>query len=483
MADSLIQELAPQPAPEAARMPLWRRIWGAIQLPALALFTAFVVGAFIIALTDLAVLALLTDTISRLNAIGYALLAVSAAVIILGIGISRRPEIILKRLGFAATGRQARWFNIIAVLLTIAAVIGLLIAIGFGPVLSAGAESVRRAYGALLEGSLGNPAQMIAAIQSGDGRQMAQAFYPISEALVASTPYIFAGLAVALGFRSGLFNIGVEGQLFIGAITSVFVGYSLTGLPAIIHIPLALAAGALGGAAWAFIPGFLKARVGAHEVINTIMMNYIAFRLSEWLLNGPMKRPGSVPVSPFIEASAQLPRFVPDPIRFHFGFFIALGAAVFVWWFLFKSKWGFELRTVGANPSAAKYAGMSIARTIILAMCMSGALAGLAGANEVLGVNYNLANAFSSGYGFDSIALALLGRSHPAGVVAASLLFGTLRSGATRMQNVAQIPVDIISVIQALVIAFIAAPAIIRSIYRIVEAKGSDMVFTRGWGR
>jgi simple sugar transport system permease protein len=154
-----------------------------------------------------------------------------------------------------------------------------------------------------------------------------------------------------------------------------------------------------------------------------------------------------------------------------------------VWWFLFKSKWGFEIRTVGANPNAARYAGMNIARNIILAMCMSGALAGMAGANEVLGVNHNLANAFSSGYGFDSIALALLGRSHPAGVVAASLLFGTLRSGATRMQNVAQIPVDIISVIQALVIAFIAAPAIIRSIYRIVKDKGTEMVFTRGWGR
>lgn len=483
MADSLVQDLVPKPAEGAASTPLWRRIFEAVQLPLLSLFTAFVVGAFIIAITDLAVLALLGDTANRLNAIGYALLAVTAVVIIGGIAISRRPEAILKRLGFAATRRQARWFNIIAVLITIAAVIGLLIAIGFGPVLSAGAESVTRAYGALIEGSLGNPAQIASALQSGDGRQMARAFYPISEALVASTPYIFAGLAVALGFRAGLFNIGVEGQLFIGAITSVFVGYSLSGLPPIIHIPLALAAGALGGAAWAFIPGFLKARVGAHEVINTIMMNYIAFRLSEWLLNGPMKRPGAVPVSPFIAEAAELPRFFPEPIRFHFGFFIAIGAAVFVWWFLFKTKWGFEMRTVGANPNAARYAGMNIARNIILAMCMSGALAGLAGTNEVLGVNHNLANAFSSGYGFDAIALALLGRSHPAGVVAAALLFGTLRSGATRMQNVAQIPVDIISVIQALVIAFIAAPAIIRAIYRIVKDKGTDMVFTRGWGR
>jgi simple sugar transport system permease protein len=483
MAESFVQDLVPESSEQVAGQPVWRRVLETIQLPALALFTAFVVGGFIIALTDLAVLALLGDTVRRLNTIGYALLAITAAVLIVGIAVSRRPEIILTRLGYAATGRQSRWLNVIAVLVTIAAAVVLLILIGFGPVLSQGWDAVLKAYGALLEGSIGNPAQMAAAVQSGDGARMAQAFYPIAEALVASTPYIFAGLAVALGFRCGLFNIGVEGQLFIGALTSVFIGYSITNLPGIVHIPLAFAAGALGGAAWAFLPGFLKARVGAHEVINTIMMNYIAFRLSEWLLNGPMKRPGSVPVSPFIAQSAELPRFFPDPIRFHFGFFIAIGAAIFVWWFLFKSKWGFEIRTVGANPNAARYAGMNIARNIILAMCMSGALAGMAGANEVLGVNHNLANAFSSGYGFDSIALALLGRSHPAGVVLASLLFGTLRSGATRMQNVAQIPVDIISVVQALVIAFMAAPAIIRAIYRIGKSKGADLVFTRGWGR
>ncbi len=482
MAETLAADLVPQPKPNAAQIPLWRRIWEAVQLPALALFSAFIVGGFIIALTDLKVLAALVDTINRLNTIGYLLIAVTVIVLIAGVIISRRPEVILSRLGFAATGRQSRWFNIIAMIITILAVIGLLFAIGFGHVLVMAWQAVMHAYGALLEGSLGSPAAMIDALQSGDPQRVAQAFYPISEALVTSTPYIFAGLAVALGFRSGLFNIGVEGQLFIGAITSVFVGYSLQGLPAIIHIPLTLAAGALGGAAWGFIPGFLKARVGAHEVINTIMMNYIAFRLSEWLLNGPMKRPGAVPVSPFIEASARLPRFFMDPIRFHAGFFIALGAAIFVWWFLFKTKWGFELRTVGANPRAARYAGMNIALNIILAMCMSGALAGLAGTNEVIGVNYNLANAFSSGYGFDSIALALLGRSHPAGVVAAALLFGTLRSGATRMQNVAQIPVDIISVVQALVIAFMAAPAIIRAIYRIKESKSVETVFTRGWG-
>jgi simple sugar transport system permease protein len=356
-----------------------------------------------------------------------------------------------------------------------------------GVAFSAAWTAIATAYGSLIEGSLGSPAQIIAALQSGDQKALLDAFYPITESLVAATPYIFAGLALAVGFRCGLFNIGAEGQLFIGAICSVWVGFTFKGLPAIIHIPFALLAGAAGGAFWAFIPAILKAKAGAHEVINTIMMNYVAFRLSEWLLGdkGPLQRPGSAnPVSPFIETSAELPRFFPDPIRFHFGFFVALGVAVFIWWFLFKTTFGFEIRTVGANPNAAKYAGMNITRNLLIAMCLSGALAGLAGANEVLGVNHNLAFAFSAGYGFDSIALALLGKSHPLGVVLAALLFGTMRSGATRMQNVARIPIDIISIIQALIIAFIAAPAVIRAIYRIkAAAEGEGAVFTRGWGK
>lgn len=345
-------------------------------------------------------------------------------------------------------------------------------------------HEVAQAYAALFTGSFGSPAKMIAALGSGDALAIRRAFNPALESLVASTPYIFAGLAVALGFRSGLFNIGAEGQLFIGAIFSAYVGYSITGLPAIIHIPLALLAGALGGALWGFVPGWLKAKTGGHEVINTIMMNYIAFRLSDWLLSGPMKRPDSFnPISPTIAESAMLPRFFEYPIRFHMGFFIALGVAWLVYWFLFRTKWGFDLRTVGANPNAARYAGMNIVWVTIIAMSLSGALAGLAGTNEVLGVNHNLAMAFSSGYGFDSIALALLGRSHPLGVVLASLLFGTLRNGATRMQVAAGIPIDIISVLQAVILAFIAAPAIIRTIYRLrAPAEAEEVVFARGWG-
>jgi ABC-type uncharacterized transport system permease subunit len=343
--------------------------------------------------------------------------------------------------------------------------------------------SVSTAYVSLFKSSFGDPAQMVMALSGGDAQQIRQAFWPLSESLVASTPYIFAGLAVALGFKCGLFNIGAEGQLFIGAICSVWVGYAVTGLPIYLHLPLALLAGALGAGVWGAIPGFLKAKTGAHEVINTIMMNYIAYRLSDWLLHGPMMRPGFNPISPSILPTAELPRFFDDPIRFHAGFLVALALAVLVWWFLFKTTLGFEIRTVGENPDAAKYAGMNITRNFVLAMGLSGALAGLAGANEVLGVNHNLASAFSSGYGFDSIALALLGKSPPAGVVLAALLFGFLRSGATGMQSYAGIPIDIISIIQALVIIFVAAPAIIRSLYRIkVKRAATAEVFTRGWG-
>ncbi|KAA3648486.1 MAG: ABC transporter permease [Chloroflexi bacterium] len=347
-----------------------------------------------------------------------------------------------------------------------------------------GLNAAWKSYVALFTGAIGDPARMIAAIQAGEGEEIRRAFNPFFESLVQSTPYIFAGLAVALGFRAGLFNIGAEGQLFVGAMTGVWVGFAIKGLPPVIHIPLALLAGAAGGALWGFIPGFLKARTGGHEVINTIMMNYIAFRLSEFMLRGPLKRPESAnPVSPLIEESAKLPRLFEDPIRFHIGFFIALGFAWLVWWFLFRTRWGFDLRTVGANPNAARYAGMNITLVTIVAMSLSGGLAGLAGINEVLGVNHNLALAFSSGYGFDAIALALLGKSHPAGVVLGALLFGFLRNGAVQMQLTAGIPIDIIQVMQAMILAFAAAPAIIRTIYRLRPPKEAEEgLLVRGWG-
>jgi simple sugar transport system permease protein len=290
-----------------------------------------------------------------------------------------------------------------------------------------------------------------------------------------STPYIFAGLAVALGFQGGLFNIGAEGQYFVGGLVSVFVGYSITGLPQIIHLPLALLAGVVGGALWGAIPGYLKGKTGAHEVINTIMMNYIAYRLAEFMLDvgGPMARGDGRPVSPEIQPSAYLPQFFPNrvDIRVNVGIFLALATAWFVWWLLYKTTLGYEIRTVGENPHAARYAGIKVARTMTITLALSGGLAGLSAATDILGVLHFMPNSFYSGYGFDAIALALLGNNHPAGVVLASLLFGALRAGARNMQGIARVPIDITSIIQGLIIVFIAAPEIIRLLYRMRDSQ------------
>ena len=286
-------------------------------------------------------------------------------------------------------------------------------------------------------------------------------------------------------FEPVYFNIGVEGQLFIGAAAATYVGYAVTGLPAYLHMPLAFLAGALGGAAWGVVPGLLKATTGGNEVINCIMMNYIAYRFTTWLLSGPMTRPGSggMPLSPMIQKSAEIPQFFQSPIRFHLGFFIALLVAWAVYWLLFKTTWGLNLRTVGTNPRAAKYAGLNITSTIIVGMALSGALAGMAGANEILAINHSMALGLSSGYGFDSIALALLGNSHPAGVVLSSLLFGFLRNGATKMMVTSHIPIDIITILQALILIFVAAPAIIRAVYRMRKPQEETAsVFVGGMG-
>lgn len=336
------------------------------------------------------------------------------------------------------------------------------------------ASKIVQAYWGLLIGSLGSPKA-------------------VSETIVWATPYIFAGLAVALGFKCGLFNIGAEGQLLVGSLTSVWAAYALPHLlgfdiPAIIHIPLCIAAGILGGLVWGAIPGFLKAKTGGHEVINTIMMNYIALYLTNFLLAGPMMDPdpnNAVAQTEMIALSARLPRLIPwdSDLRVHWGCILAIVMAFAVWWFLYKTTWGFEIRTVGTNPDAARYAGISVGRNIVLAMALSGALAGLAGTVEVIGLNYYHTPGFSAGYGFDSIAIALLGKSHPLGVIPAAFLFGAMRNGATEMQFLTQIPVDIISVIQALILLFVAAPEIVRFIYRLRPPKEEEqLVLTRGWG-
>ncbi len=359
---------------------------------------------------------------------------------------------------------------------------------GIGVGLARAAQVITQAYGAFFVGAFGDPVRIVQAFLSGNPNKIMRAIYPITETLRIATPYIFAGLAVALGFRGGLFNIGAEGQYFIAGLTTVFVGYSFHGLPWIIHLPLALLAGMAGGALWAAIPGYLKGKTGAHEVINTIMMNYIAFRLAEFMLDvgGPMSRGDGRPVSPEIAPSAYLPQFFPNnsAVRINTGFLLALVTAWFVWWLLFKTTVGYEIRTVGQNPRAARYAGINVPRTIVITMAISGALAGLAAATDILGVLHFMPNAFFSGYGFDAIALALLGNSHPVGVVLASLLFGALRAGAQNMQGIAKIPIDITSILQGLIIVFIAAPEIIRALYRLRHLeKGEEMVLTRGWGQ
>lgn len=461
--------------PPAPRRSAWAQARETLETPLLAILTALALGGVMIIVSDLAVMGEFRGTFSRLAPTGTFRLIMALAFVGLGGWLYFGADATLKRLNKNFTGWPLTIARFVGGLGSLVIAYFFLRGAGFATALDGAWSAVSVAYGAMAEGSLGNASEMAAALQSGEQKAILNAFYPILDSLVAATPLIFAGLSVALGFQCGLFNIGAQGQLVMGAIFSAYIGYAVTGLPAFIHIPLALLAGALGGAVWAFLPAILKAKVGTHEVINTIMLNWIAVRLSEWLLNGPMKRPDiSTPVSPPIAPSAELPVFFPDPIRFHLGFFIALGVALFIWWFLFRTTWGFEIRTVGLNPNAARYAGMSITRNYVIAFCLAGALAGLAGANEVLGVNHNLAVAFAGGTGFDAIALALLGKSHPAGVVVAALLFGTLQSGGTRMQNVAKIPVDIIFVVQALVIAFIAAPAIIRTLYRYREERAPE---------
>ena len=461
-----------------------RSFWFSVRMPILAFLSAILAGGLLIIFTDTTVIESATKVFSQFTPFEgiCSLLALLFWVAAIWFYLNRRVE----EAPFFQ-GKLKPWFwviRMVGLLFGLAIGVLLLIAAGFGKTLSNALTSVVIAYQSLLEGSLGNPAEMVAALHSGNSKAIIDAFNPLSESLVAATPYIFAGLSVAIGMRCGIFNIGTEGQLTIGAICSVVVGYSLKGLPPIIHIPLAMGAGALGGALWAFIPAILKTKFGSNEVINTIMLNYVSFLLCQWLLNGPIRRPGeSNPVSPFIQPSAELPRFFQYPIRLHLGFFIAIAVALFLYWLLFRTTFGLEIRLVGQNSHAAKYAGINISRTYIVVFCLSGLLGGLAGANEVLGVTHYLSNSISPGFGFDAISLSILGNNHPVGVILTSLLFGTMKNGGTHMQNIARVPSEIITIVQALVIAFIAAPKIIRSLFHITGKTDEKMILTQGWGK
>jgi simple sugar transport system permease protein len=347
-------------------------------------------------------------------------------------------------------------------------------------------RAVKEAYYSLFTGALGSPSRYMEAFRSAEAAQIVNAFSPLSETLLVATPLMLGGLSVALGFRAGLFNIGAEGQITAGAIVASIAGFSLGGLPAPIHLVTVVLAGFLGGALYGAIPGVLKAKTGAHEVITTIMLNFIAGFLALYLLGTTFfQRPDRL--DPISKPSEVLyPRLFGwiegVTLRIHLGFVIAIGVAILVAWLLNRSTVGFEWRAVGANPDAARAAGMSPTKTYVVVMAFAGGLAGLAGANQLLFATPSLTPGFASGYGFDAIALALLGRSRPLGVVVAAILFGLLRSGSRTMQAATQTPVDIVVIIQALIIMFIAAPDLIRAIYRIKAKRviGSE-VFTKGW--
>lgn len=355
-----------------------------------------------------------------------------------------RPPVVLQR----------RWMTALQKIGT--PVISAALAVGVGSVIIwASGYDPGAAFAALWQGSFGS----------------AKA---IGDTLLKSTPLILTGLAVAYGFRAGLFNIGAEGQLFLGGLAATWVGLSFTGLPWYVLVPLMLLASMLAGASWAFVPAILKARIGAHEVITTMMFTYIGRYLVSYLVIGPLKDPGQIPQTPVIAEAGQLPRiaalFSESALasfdflnlgRGHMGIVVALLAAVAVWLILKYTTLGYENRAVGFNRWASQTAGISVDGTIVKALCISGSLAGLAGATEVMGVHHRLFDSFSSGFGFTGIAVALLAKNHPLGVVPAALLFGALSAGAGTMQFQADVPQKIISIIQALVIFFVAAEEIV----------------------
>jgi ABC-type uncharacterized transport system permease subunit len=343
-----------------------------------------------------------------------------------------------------------------------------------------------RGYGAMLEGAFGDPARIVAAIQSGKPADVSTAIRPLTESLVAATPLIFVGLGVAVSFRAGMFNIGGGGQLILGALGATVAALALrtSGLPSLAILPVCIVVGTLFGAAWGFIPGFLKARTGAHEVITTIMLNYVADQLVFFaLLTQFIQQPGSgQPISRPITWVDVPPIFDLPAIRLDWGFVVALVMAAIVSWLLFRTTLGFELRASGFNMTAARYAGMSASGSMILGMTISGALAGMGGAFMVIGTIGQLTLDIGGGIGFNAIALALLAGLRPSGVVLAALLFGALTSGGKQMGIQSGIPFDLLFLIMALVIMFVAAPGLIRSIWRIKVMKPIAEVATVSQG-
>ena len=328
-----------------------------------------------------------------------------------------------------------------------------------GDGLSAAVNAVADTYWALLDGAFG----------SRDA---------ISSTLERAAPLMCAGLGVTLAFRVGLFNIGAQGQLIMGAICASYVGFTWD-LPPVLHLVVAVLAGIIGGAVWGGVVGVLKAQTGAHEVIVTIMLNYVALSILRWLLTlDTFQVPGSNdPVSPIADSDA----LFPDVLGIHTGVYVAFLAAIVVWWLLSRSTVGFEMRAVGANPDAARTAGISISKAYILVMLFAGALAGLAGAQQINGHEDPLTDGIAGSLGFDAITVALLGRGTPLGTVLAAILFGALDSGGRQMQAATGTPLDLTIVLQALIVLFVAAPALVRGVFRIRDRDSSEAVLAKGW--
>lgn len=348
-----------------------------------------------------------------------------------------------------------------------------------GGAIAATWDSVAGSYGALFRGAVVDPSAVSAAVRGGS---ISAVLSPLSETIVASTPLILAGLSVTFAFRAGLFNIGGQGQAMLGATAAGFVGFHF-GLPPVVHVVAALFAGLLAGVAWGSIPGVLKAWTGAHEVITTIMLNYVARILLLYLLSlSIFIRPGRTDaISRRVAGDARLPHLAGSDLRVHAGIFVALGVAGIVWWLLARTTIGFELRTVSLNERAATTAGISSGKAWVVGMAAAGALSGLAGAVQILGTDYALVPASGASLGFLGISVALLGRATVVGTVLASLLYGALQAGGIRMQAATATPVDIVVIIQALVVLFVAAPQLVRSLFRLPAAGAELRVMSRGW--